>query len=73
MQKIQQAALAATSSPDLRLLRDYELLKLAGRAEEATEDQHLAQYRFDAVYEDALIAAGPGFSISEMDQLLGVE
>ena len=62
MEKIQQAALAATSSPDLRLLRDFELLKLEGREQDATEEQRLAQNRFDAAYENALIAAGPGFS-----------
>ena len=73
MEEIQQAALAATSSTDLRLFRDFELLKLAGRERDATEEQQLAQNRLDAAYERALVAAGPHFTIFEMDQIVGVE
>ena len=73
IEKVQEAALAATSLADLWLSKDFELLKLGGREQDATEEQKQAQNRFDAVYEIALIAAGPGFSISEMDNLLGVE
>ncbi len=71
--EIQQAALAATSLSDLRLLKDLELLKLAGREQDETQDQRMAQGRFDDEYENALMASGAGLTIAEMDQILGAE
>ena len=57
IEKVQEAALAATSLTDLRLIKDLELLKLGGREQDATEEQKQAQNRFDAAYEIALIAS----------------
>jgi hypothetical protein len=73
LETVQRTALAETSDIDLKLLEQIKALELAGRMNDASSEQLLAVDRYKEAYENALVTAGPSFSVAEMNQFLGAE